>query len=299
MSYLAPQREKPKRGELEVMSADHASAQISAAAAGWAANGFSLAGYSNPLLLSGVLVVLSLIPLMIISLSSFVKLSVVLTIVRNAVGASQFPSGAVVTMLSLLLTAQIMAPVVAESWRCAEEAWSDRPAAPASRSAVVQSRKLAGSRAAQPISFADLRRTGAAGSVPLLEFLRRHTRIEERVFFAQGINRREYGKAQPLQGSGPLCGGSGADLRQCEIPGESYFGLASAFMISQLREAFAVGFMVYLPFLVIDLVVANILLGLGMMMLSPATVSLPFKLMLFVASDGWLLLCRGLMLSYQ
>ena len=78
----------------------------------------------------------------------------------------------------------------------------------------------------------------------------------------------------------------------------SFQVLIPAFVISELKEAFQIGFIVFLPFLIIDMVVANILLGLGMMMLSPTTIALPFKILLFVLVDGWFLIVQGLVLGY-
>ena len=84
----------------------------------------------------------------------------------------------------------------------------------------------------------------------------------------------------------------------CKPSGENFFSLVPAFVISELQQAFKIGFILFLPFLVIDLVVSNVLIALGMSMVSPFTISLPLKLILFVACDGWFLLCRGLVLGY-
>jgi type III secretion protein R len=83
-----------------------------------------------------------------------------------------------------------------------------------------------------------------------------------------------------------------------QVTDDSLLVLAPAFVTSELKEAFAIGFLLFLPFLIVDMVVANVLLSLGMHMLSPSTVSLPFKLLLFVMVDGWHLLTRGLVLGY-
>lgn len=87
-----------------------------------------------------------------------------------------------------------------------------------------------------------------------------------------------------------------APTKFAEVP---TYVLIPAFMISELKTAFQIGFLIFIPFIVIDLVVANILLSLGMFMLSPVMVSLPFKILLFVLSDGWNLICRGLMMSFR
>lgn len=122
------------------------------------------------------------------------------------------------------------------------------------------------------LQLSDLQRMGEklkVATAPLLKFLEKHSRQKERAFFSQLAE------------------------------GESFFTLLPAFIISELTEAFAIGFAIFLPFLILDLVVANILVGLGMVMVTPAVVSLPFKIILFVLVDGWFLLCRGLVLGYQ
>jgi type III secretion protein R len=119
--------------------------------------------------------------------------------------------------------------------------------------------------------------TLTAGAEPLQDFLRTHSHPRERQFFARSRQSAEQADAQRK---------------------EDLFSLIPAFLISELQEAFTIGFLLFLPFLVIDLVVANILIGLGMSMMSPVTISLPIKLLLFVLCDGWFLLSKGLVLGY-
>jgi type III secretion protein R len=88
------------------------------------------------------------------------------------------------------------------------------------------------------------------------------------------------------------------DKSKVEIPADSFFVLIPAFTVSELTSAFQIGFLLYLPFIAIDLIVSNILLAMGMMMVSPMTISLPFKLLLFVLIDGWARLIHGLVLTY-
>jgi type III secretion protein R len=194
---------------------------------------------------------LSLVPFALVTLTSFLKMAVVLSAVRSALGAPQIPPSSAITGLALLLTLVAMAPV-------GETAWAELLAAP--------------ERGEPPWA--------AAGRAvePLRGFLVRHARAEDqRAFLA--LARR----AHP---EGPA-------------PGEHDLAvLAPAFVVSELRRAFTMGFLVFLPFLAVDLVVANVLLALGLTQLSPSSVALPFKLLLFAAVDGWALLARGLVLGY-
>jgi type III secretion protein R len=123
----------------------------------------------------------------------------------------------------------------------------------------------------------------AVGQVtrPLRDFLIRHGGAEERAWFVE--------MARELRGPNE------AD----QVTDEDLWVIIPAFVITELKEAFQIGFLVFLPFLVLDMVVANVLLALGMQTLSPSQVSLPFKILLFVAVDGWVLLARGLILGYQ
>jgi type III secretion protein R len=197
---------------------------------------------------------LALAPIALVTLTSFLKISVVLSIARSALGAPQVPPNTVVTGLALLLTALVMAPV-------AEEAAAAARSAPAARDVA-----------------ATLDAAGRA-AVPLKAFLARHARADDRAAFLD-LARRLRGPAAEAATEGDLA------------------VLAPAFVVSELRRAFTIGFLVFLPFLVVDLVVANVLLALGLTQLSPTSVALPFKLLLFVAVDGWRLLARGLALSY-
>jgi type III secretion protein R len=211
-----------------------------------------VAGRTVELLL--LLGVLALLPAALVTLTSFLKISVVLSVARSALGAPQVPPATAVTTLALLLTATVMAPV-------AEEALAAARSAPAGGGVA---RTLEAARRA---------------SEPLRAFLSRHARPDDRSAFLDVARRlRAGGAAEP----GP----------------DDLAVLAPAFVVSELRRAFTVGFLVFVPFLVVDLVVANVLLALGLTQLSPTSVSLPLKLLLFVAVDGWKLLARGLALSY-
>ena len=195
----------------------------------------------------------ALVPVLLVTLTSFLKISVVLSVVRSALGAPQVPPSSAVTGLALVLTLTVMAPV-------AEASWSAARAAPPGGAGALE----AGARAVEP----------------LRAFLHRLARPDDRASFLD--------LARRLRPAGQAGAVAPDDLAV----------LAPAFVVSELRRAFTVGFLVFLPFLVVDLVVANVLLALGLTQLSPSSVALPLKLLLLVAVDGWRLLARGLALAY-
>jgi type III secretion protein R len=193
------------------------------------------------------------------TVTAFVKIATVLQIVRGAIGAQGVPSSTVIMALSGALTLVAMAPV------------GDRIL---SRATPLFSRETA--------DTVTLVREGVeAVKEPMRDFLRANASDKERARFlvvAQGSR--------------------SADERD-RVRADDLTVLVPAFVVSELTAAFAVGFLIYLPFLVIDLVVSNVLLALGMQMMSPTQVSLPFKLLLFVATDGWGLLARALVGGYR
>jgi flagellar biosynthetic protein FliP len=198
-----------------------------------------------------VLAGLALLPFALMAITSFTKISVVLSLLRHALGTPQVPSDPVLAGMALALTMYVMAPVASEA---------------AQRFAYADATNLAG-----------IVQGVARASEPVRQFLRRNTRDDEIALFADLPNTR---------------GAPSADR-------DSFAVLAPAFVTSELRQAFVTGFLIFLPFLVVDMIVANILMSMGMVMVSPNAVSLPFKLMLFVLIDGWPLLMKGLALSYR
>ncbi len=219
---------------------------------------------SRPLLTLLALGVLSLLPFVFMTATSFVKMSVVFSILRNALGAGQVPSGTIVTALSAILTLYVMAPVGAEI--------VDAVTPIVAR--VDATEPLAGESA--ETLFSALR----AGKAPLVSFLARNASPRERALFLDLARR-----ARP-------------EATRAEVRETDFLVVLPAFLITELTEAFQIGFLVFLPFLVIDMVVANVLLALGMHMLTPTTVSMPFKLLLLVLVDGFYLLARALVLGY-
>lgn len=198
--------------------------------------------------------VLALAPAALVMLTSFLKIAVVLSVARSALGAPQVPPSTAVTGLALVLSLLVMAPVGEQALALAREAPGD---------AGVAGSVARLARAAEPVR----------------DFLSRFARPDDRAVFLDVARRLRPAGAAP------------AGERDLAV-------LAPAFVVSELRRAFTIGFVVFVPFLAVDLVVANVLLALGLTQLSPTSVALPFKLLLFVAVDGWRLLARSLALSY-
>lgn len=218
---------------------------------------------ANPVVLIIVIGALALAPFGLIMLTSFVKIAVVLSILRNALGTQQVPPNQVITGISLILTIFIMSPVVEKMY---------------SEAGTIQNTEAIFSE----VSVKTLFEASKKGKEPLRQFLIRNTDERYRVMF--------FNLSQQLaQKNGNDPNAVTADEFRVVIP---------AFVTAQLTEAFQIGFILFIPFLIIDMVVANILQAMGMFMLSPTIISLPFKLLLFVLINGWELLIKNLVLGY-
>jgi type III secretion protein R len=214
----------------------------------------------RPLALVVALALVSLLPFVFMSVTSFVKISTVLQIVRGAIGAQSVPSSTVIMALAAALTVLTMAPV---------------------------GQKIA-DRAAPLFAAKE-----TPDTVVLVEGGIDAFREPMRDFLARNANSREKERFLAVARS------ARPEPDRAQVHPDDLTVLVPAFVVTELSEAFAVGFLLYLPFLVIDLVVANILLALGMQMLSPTQVSLPFKLLLFVGIGGWGLLAQALASGYR
>ncbi|MBC6982372.1 flagellar type III secretion system pore protein FliP [Caulobacter sp. 17J80-11] len=201
--------------------------------------------------LVGLMTVLSLAPSIVIMTTSFVRITVVLSLLRTALGLQQSPPNAVLVSLALFLSAVVMTP----TW---EEAYQDGI------------RPLMDKQMELPQAF-------DAASAPVKTFMLGQVDREDLNLFVR-LSKIE--RPQTLQ-----------DLPLRVV--------TPAFMISELKRAFEIGFLLFVPFLVIDLVVSSVLMSMGMMMLPPVVVSLPFKLIFFVLVDGWRLVCGSLVESFQ
>ncbi|MFG6460752.1 type III secretion system export apparatus subunit SctR [Roseateles sp. DXS20W] len=203
-------------------------------------------------------VLLALAPFVAVMVTSFTKLVVVLSLLRNAMGLQQVPPNVVMNGLALILSVYVMYPV-----------------------GVQMQERLADMPATSKASTSQLVAAADTAKEPLRDFLIRHSRPLERTFFLKTAQR----SLKPEQAQA--------------LTERDFLVIVPAFTVSELTVAFEIGFLIFLPFLVIDLVIANILMAMGMQMLSPTTVSLPFKLLLFVLIDGWVKLTHGLVLTYQ
>ncbi len=222
-------------------------------------------GVSKPLVLLVVLASLALVPFVVMMSTSFVKIAVVLALIRNAMGTQQVPPNTIITGLAMILTIYIMVPVGYNVYKDAGSVINQGTNQPLLSQASIKI----------------LSKGVEAGKEPVRNFLLKHVHPQERsLFYNLGLKLR-----------------ANEEQRQ-EISDTDFVNLIPAFVVSELTEAFQIGFIIFLPFLVIDLVIANILLSLGMFQISPITISLPFKLLLFVLVDGWHMIARGLILGY-
>ena len=210
----------------------------------------------DPLILAIFVAALSLMPMLLIICTSFLKIVIVLMITRNAIGVQQVPPSMAINGIALAATLFIMAPVgyaIAEHLKVSPLDTSN-----------VQLFLQTGREAIQPLSAFMLRNVDPDVLTHLLE------------------NTARLWPAKMAQ----------------EVQREDLILLIPAFVLSQLQAGFEIGFLIYVPFIVIDLIVSNLLLALGMQMVSPMTISLPLKLLLFVMVSGWSRLLDSLFLSY-
>jgi flagellar biosynthetic protein FliP len=206
--------------------------------------------YSLTLQLLALMTTLTLLPSMLLMMTSFVRIIIVLSLLRQALGTGQTPPNMVLVGLSLFLTLFIMSPVFDN---------------------IYQNAVLPYMNGSMPFEKAL-----ALAEAPVRNFMTMQTREDDITMFMQIAQKKEVVSA-------------------AEVP---FTTLMPAFITSELKSAFTIGFMIYIPFVVIDLIVASVLMSMGMMMLSPMIISMPFKLMLFVLVDGWTLLMGSLASSF-
>ena len=214
------------------------------------------AGFKGAVDLLVLLTVLSLAPAILMLCTCFTRIVVVLGLLRQAIGAQAMPPAQVTAGLALLLTMAAMAPTLTRAWDGGVKPYMD---------GTVTSTEEAWAGARQPLRdfmFAQIDACGNWGTVYML------------------LERRGVGVSDPSR------------LTRADVDMAT---LVPAFVLSELKTAFLIGFRIFLPFVVVDLVVAGILVSLGMFMVPPAMVSMPFKLLLFVLADGWTLVAGSLL----
>ncbi len=237
-----------------------------------------------------LITVLGLAPSILVMITSFTRIVVVLSFLRSAIGVQQTPPNIVLISLALFLTMFVMQPTF-------EKAWEE---------------------GIRPLMNGEIDEETSFGRTidPFHDFMMRHTREKDIALFADMAKTAETIKAQKAEAapeqSAPQGKKNQAAAKKTEAkPPETKAAatesasdevslrvLIPAFMISELRRAFEIGFLLFLPFLIIDMVIASILMSMGMMMMPPSVVSMPFKIVFFVLVDGWYLISGSLVQSY-
>ena len=215
---------------------------------------------TDPFSLIVLFVGMSLLPFLAMVATSYLKIVVVISLVRNALGIQSIPPNMVVNALALILSFFVMAPVAEKGWDIFRE-----EAAKNKETKAIYETQIA-----------------LKAAEPMREWLVKQTDEKSRAFFVSTAEQlwAKEGEEKAL------------------VDPESFYILIPSFCVSELTKAFQIGFLVYLPFIAIDIIISNILLAMGMMMVSPVTISLPFKLLLFVMVNGWTLLIQGLVRGY-
>jgi len=227
----------------------------------------------NPVVLIGTLALASLVPFILAAGSCFIKFSVVFSLLRNAIGLQQVPSNLTLNGLALIMSAFVMMPIINQAQQYYHENQVDF-ANPASTQAFFEE-----------------------GLAPYRRYLARYA-DPDLVNFFSSLRDAQLREDPNETYSSPGTRSSDYEPEPVDIEQASLMTLLPAYALSELKSAFKIGFYIYLPFLVIDMLVSNILLALGMMMMSPITISLPIKLILFVLMDGWNKVVKGMILQY-
>ena len=228
----------------------------------------NLTGIERPSIITqtAALAFMSLMPFLVMILTSFVKIVVVLSLLRNALGVQQAPPNQVINGVAFLLSIYVMYPTGVKMYDAAQS---------------VINRQNVPEMLMSPDTAQFVLEVAAAAREPLRDFLRTNSLVKHhRIFF------RTVYRLLP-------------DDYKNDLKPDDFMILVPSFITTQLKSAFEIGVLIYIPFFVIDLVVSNILLAMGIMMLSPVTISMPLKLFLLVMLDGWTLLIEGLVATFR
>lgn len=215
---------------------------------------------------AAVLALLSLLPFIIMILTPFMKIVIVLSLLRSALGAQQAPPNQILNGVSLMLSLFIMYPVGLQMYEASQGAVS---------ALKTPESVISKDSSAYVIAIASVTRE------PFRDFLKRNSSAKHQALFYRMAYR-----VLP-------------EANRPELKPTDFIVVIPAYITSQLKDAFEIGVLIYIPFFVIDLVTSNILLAMGMMMLSPVTISMPLKLFLLVMLDGWTLLVEGLVNTFH
>ena len=198
-----------------------------------------------------LMVILSMLPLIVVTMTPFLRIIIILSLLRTSLGTQQVPANLVLIGMAIIITGYVMGPAISEI--------NEKALVPLSNQKITVPQAV------------------GVAYTPLRKFMLKQTEMKDLAFFYSISNTPNPNSPEDV------------GFRQ----------LIAAFLLSELRTSFQIGFLIFIPFLVIDLIIANILLALGMIMLSPTIVSLPFKLLIFVAVDGWTLIIKGLVQSFN
>lgn len=213
----------------------------------------------DPAVLIPLFFLIGVLPIGLVMVTSYTKIVVVLSLLKNALGLQQVPPAIVTNGLAMVLSWYVMYPVGMQIMGAIDvELKNPKPQSALTMMQIVDK-----------------------GKEPLRAFLDKHAKAHERAFFLDASRRMM------------------ADKLPEPVQERDFVVLVPAFVVSELTEAFLIGVIIALPFIVIDLVVANVLMALGMQMMSPTMLSLPIKLLLFVMLDGWSRLAHALVLTYR
>ena len=211
---------------------------------------------SDPIYLIVIFLLIGLAPFVALMVTSFTKLVIVFSLVRNALGLQQIPPLMVINGMAMIISIYIMSPIAHKIYN------------------QINLDEL------NQLNAKTIIKTVGVAKEPLRQFLLKHSNEDERLFFAQ--SERNLSEAMTI-----------------EYKPEDLIVLIPAFTVSELTDAFTIGFLIYLPFIAVDIIVSNILMAMGMIMVSPMVISLPFKLVLFVMFNGWAKIIHGLILTYS
>jgi type III secretion protein R len=212
----------------------------------------------KPIALVVALAIASVVPFVFMGMTAFVKISTTLQIVKSAIGAQSVPSNTVVMALATALTLIAMAPV--------------------GETILQRTKPLIGSATDDTTMLID--KGIDAVRDPMRDFLKANSSEKERVRFLKVAKKAR------------------SPAEAARVAADDLTVLVPAFVVTELTEAFAIGFLIYLPFIVIDMVVASVLMSMGMMMLPPAMISMPFKIMVFVLMGGWRIIVENLLVTF-
>ncbi len=215
--------------------------------------------HADPVALFLVLLALAALPFAAMVVTSYTKIAIVLGLLRNAIGVQQVPPNMVLNGVAIIISCYIMAPVFIDAGKGFQ----------------------AGSAGSTGSSTQTMMQAADAAREPFRRFLDKHAEEREKQFFLRSASLIWPGE-------------QAAALKKDDL-----IVLAPAFLLSELTAAFRIGFLLYLAFIVIDIVIANVLLAMGLSQVTPSNVAIPFKLLLFVTLDGWSRLVHGLVLTYR